>query len=219
MARRPSWSTSASATCPRRWSISSRCSAGRPGGDREVLSRDELKALFTLEGISGGNAVFNAEKLDWFNQQHIAPAGRPANCWQRIEGRLREAGLWRDTLDQRRIRVDCQRSGPAETARQEPRSARRRAPSVPRRSARDRSGGGSEASVAARSGRCSRSSRGAFAKLEPSKPALRNRRCAAPPNTPASRPPRSSTPRASRSPDAPSARGSSSCWRCWAGSA
>src|SRR5688572_11962706 len=26
-----------------------------PGGDREVLSRDELKQLFTLEGISGGN--------------------------------------------------------------------------------------------------------------------------------------------------------------------
>jgi glutamyl-tRNA synthetase len=68
-----------------------------PGDDREVLSRDELKALFTLEGISGGNAVFNAEKLDWFNQQHI---GRlPAReLLQRIEGRLRDAGLWRDTL-------------------------------------------------------------------------------------------------------------------------
>ena len=51
-----------------------------PGGDREVLSRDELMSLFTLEGISGGNAVFNVEKLDWFNQQHIGAAGRPANC-------------------------------------------------------------------------------------------------------------------------------------------
>ena len=68
-----------------------------PGGDREVLSRDELKQLFTLEGISGGNAVFNAEKLDWFNQQHI---GRlPGDeLWRRIEGRLRDAGLWRDAL-------------------------------------------------------------------------------------------------------------------------
>ena len=27
---------------------------------------------FALDGISGGNAVFNPEKLDWFNQQHIA---------------------------------------------------------------------------------------------------------------------------------------------------
>jgi glutamyl-tRNA synthetase len=68
-----------------------------PGGDREVLSRDELKALFALEGISGGSAVFNAEKLDWFNQQHIGrlPGGE---VLRRIEGRLREAGLWRDTL-------------------------------------------------------------------------------------------------------------------------
>jgi glutamyl/glutaminyl-tRNA synthetase len=68
-----------------------------PGGDREVLSRDELKELFALEGISGGNAVFNAEKLDWFNQQHIGRL-QGSDLLQRMEGRLREAGLWRDTL-------------------------------------------------------------------------------------------------------------------------
>jgi glutamyl-tRNA synthetase len=68
-----------------------------PGGDREVLSRDELTQLFTLEGISGGNAVFNTEKLDWFNQQHIARLGA-ADLLSRVESRLREAGLWRDTL-------------------------------------------------------------------------------------------------------------------------
>src|SRR5256885_6543508 len=69
-----------------------------PGGDRELLSRDELVSLFTLEGISGGNAVFNTEKLDWFNQQHIGrlPA---ATLLERIEGRLREAGVWRDALN------------------------------------------------------------------------------------------------------------------------
>ena len=55
-----------------------------PGGDREVLSRDELKQLFTLEGISGGNAVFNAEKLDWFNQQHIGRL-QGGDLLQRIE--------------------------------------------------------------------------------------------------------------------------------------
>jgi glutamyl-tRNA synthetase len=42
-----------------------------PGDDRELLSVDELIAAFTLEGISGGNAVFNTEKLDWFNHQHL----------------------------------------------------------------------------------------------------------------------------------------------------
>ncbi len=68
-----------------------------PGGDREVLSKDELIALFTLEGISGGNAVFNVEKLDWFNQQHLGrlPA---AELLRRIEDRLRARGLWRDSL-------------------------------------------------------------------------------------------------------------------------
>ena len=42
-----------------------------PGGDQEVFSISELVDRFTLDGISGGNAVFNREKLDWFNQQHI----------------------------------------------------------------------------------------------------------------------------------------------------
>src|SRR6185369_16433886 len=48
-----------------------------PGDDREILTRDDLIAAFSLDGISGGNAVFNTEKLDWFNQQHLmrlAPA-------------------------------------------------------------------------------------------------------------------------------------------------
>ena len=68
-----------------------------PGGDRELLSKDELVSLFALEGISGGNAVFNPDKLDWFNQQYIArlPA---ATLLERIESRLRDAGLWRDDL-------------------------------------------------------------------------------------------------------------------------
>jgi glutamyl-tRNA synthetase len=43
-----------------------------PGDDREVMSTDELVASFALEGISGGNAVFNPEKLDWMNGQYIA---------------------------------------------------------------------------------------------------------------------------------------------------
>ena len=42
-----------------------------PGDDRELLSKSELIESFTLEGISGGNAVFNTEKLDWMNGQYI----------------------------------------------------------------------------------------------------------------------------------------------------
>jgi len=69
-----------------------------PGGDRELFTRDELIAAFTLEGISGGNAVFNPDKLDWFNQQHIGRLA-PADLLGRIADRLRERGLWRDSLE------------------------------------------------------------------------------------------------------------------------
>jgi glutamyl-tRNA synthetase len=41
------------------------------GSDDELFTREELIGRFTLEGISGGNAVFNTEKLDWFNHQHL----------------------------------------------------------------------------------------------------------------------------------------------------
>lgn len=43
-----------------------------PGDDRELMSVNELVEAFSLEGISGGNAVFNTEKLDWMNGQYIA---------------------------------------------------------------------------------------------------------------------------------------------------
>ena len=68
-----------------------------PGTDQEVLTRDELVQLFTLEGISGGNAVFNPEKLDWMNQQHIARLSAEEIA-RRIEPLLGEAGLWRESF-------------------------------------------------------------------------------------------------------------------------
>ena len=43
-----------------------------PGDDREVMSSQDLIEAFALDGISGGNAVFNPEKLDWMNGQYIA---------------------------------------------------------------------------------------------------------------------------------------------------
>jgi len=68
-----------------------------PGDDRELFTRDELIGAFALEGISGGNAVFNPEKLDWFNQQHILrlPVDELA---MRLEPLLSEAGLWTPDL-------------------------------------------------------------------------------------------------------------------------
>jgi glutamyl-tRNA synthetase len=43
-----------------------------PGDDRELMGVREMIDSFTLDGISGGNAVFNTEKLDWMNGQYIA---------------------------------------------------------------------------------------------------------------------------------------------------
>jgi glutamyl-tRNA synthetase len=64
-----------------------------PGGNDEVFSREQLIEAFALEGISGGDAVFNAEKLDWFNQQHIARLA-PEALARRIRPSLEAAGLW-----------------------------------------------------------------------------------------------------------------------------
>ena len=67
-----------------------------PGsGNVEVFTQDELAKVFDLKGISGGNAVFNAEKLDWFNQQHIARLA-PEELTRRIRPSLSAAGLWHD---------------------------------------------------------------------------------------------------------------------------
>ena len=77
-----------------------------PGDDQELFTRDELVARFSLEGISGGNAVFNPEKLDWFNQQHLMRLPAP-EILARLRPDLEAAGLWPAA------------SGPADRARVE----------------------------------------------------------------------------------------------------
>jgi glutamyl-tRNA synthetase len=66
-----------------------------PGNDQEVFTREGLVQAFSLEGISGGNAVFNPEKLDWVNSQHIARMP-PEEIAGRIRPMLEHAGLWKD---------------------------------------------------------------------------------------------------------------------------
>ena len=63
-----------------------------PGDDRELMSVSELIESFSLEGISGGNAVFNTEKLDWMNGLYL---GRMSSqeLLQAVEPLLVEAGL------------------------------------------------------------------------------------------------------------------------------
>jgi glutamyl-tRNA synthetase len=46
-------------------------SPGPQHKDREIFSSDDLIQLFTLNGISRSNAVFDNDKLAWFNTEYI----------------------------------------------------------------------------------------------------------------------------------------------------
>jgi glutamyl-tRNA synthetase len=66
-----------------------------PGDDREILSREELIALFSLKGVGKANAVFGTEKLDWFNGQYIRNAA-PESLREMVTAQLKAAGIWHE---------------------------------------------------------------------------------------------------------------------------
>ena len=68
------------------------------GSDDEIFTTADLIARFSLEGISGGNAVFNIEKLDWFNHQHLLRLSDHALI-ERLKPMLVAAGFWNESLD------------------------------------------------------------------------------------------------------------------------
>ena len=119
-----------------------------PGNDDELFTRDELVAKFSLEGISGGNAVFNPEKLDWFNQQHISRMTRRANPFPPGNGsrggRSRRRCACRSCPDDR---VDRSREITRETAFR----YRRATPAVHFRGLSQGRGGGRQTPFGARS--------------------------------------------------------------------
>ena len=86
-----------------------------PGTNQELFTRDELIAQFTLEGISGGNAVFNQEKLDWMNAQHVAHLSNEAIV-ALIRADLEAAGLWPVLHDDVRRALDEPGDRPVEAA-------------------------------------------------------------------------------------------------------
>ena len=43
-----------------------------PGDDREILSRDEMIRLFTVDRLNDSPAVFDREKLLWMNSQYLS---------------------------------------------------------------------------------------------------------------------------------------------------
>jgi glutamyl-tRNA synthetase len=76
-----------------------------PGTNEEVFTRDELIDRFSLDGIVGGNAVFNPAKLDWFNQQHILRMAAP-EILRRLAGELDATGLASALAGEDRARIE-----------------------------------------------------------------------------------------------------------------
>lgn len=48
-----------------------------PGDDREVMTRDELVACFSLDRVIRKSAVFDVKKLEWLNSQHLSRIPTP----------------------------------------------------------------------------------------------------------------------------------------------
>jgi glutamyl-tRNA synthetase len=66
------------------------------GDDRELyFDPRELVPVFSLEGISSGAAVFNTEKLEWMNSQHIMHMPTPELA-RRIAPLMQRAEVWKD---------------------------------------------------------------------------------------------------------------------------
>lgn len=68
-----------------------------PGNDQELFESDALIDAFALEGISKADAVFNQDKLNWFNAQYLSRMSS-----DRLIALLREpfanTGYWRESL-------------------------------------------------------------------------------------------------------------------------
>ena len=69
-----------------------------PGGDREILSEDEMITLFTLEGVQKKPAVFDTTKLEWMNGQYLSalPAG---DLLEPVKRQLGQIGIATDGVD------------------------------------------------------------------------------------------------------------------------
>jgi glutamyl-tRNA synthetase len=68
-----------------------------PGDNREVMSRDELVAAFTLDRCLSSAARFDLKKLVWMNGEYVRRLP-PAAFAAEFEARARAGGLWRDDL-------------------------------------------------------------------------------------------------------------------------
>jgi glutamyl-tRNA synthetase len=73
-----------------------------PEGSPEILRDDELIRLFSLEGISHSNAVFDRPKLDWFNTEYIR-AYPAEKLLPLVEEEWKKAGVSPESTDRSHI--------------------------------------------------------------------------------------------------------------------
>ena len=57
-----------------------------PGGDREVMTLEQMIALFSTDGLQRKAAIFDTAKLEWMNGQHLTSTPLPE-----VEPRVRPA--------------------------------------------------------------------------------------------------------------------------------
>lgn len=84
-----------------------------PGTEKEVYSLEELINDFSLEQVQKGGAVFDIQKLNWFNQQHLR-ALPPKEFMrlleeQQFENKLKQLPRYSDEKYERVIKVESER--------------------------------------------------------------------------------------------------------------
>ncbi len=63
-----------------------------PGGDREIMSKEELRNLFSLDGILKKPSVFDTTKLEWMNGQYLT-AKSAEELYALVQPELAKLGL------------------------------------------------------------------------------------------------------------------------------
>jgi glutamyl-tRNA synthetase len=66
-----------------------------PGGDREIMTQDEMVPLFSFDGVQKKAAVFDMTKLEWMNGQYLS-ATTPEALLPIIAPQLAELGVTAD---------------------------------------------------------------------------------------------------------------------------
>src|SRR5881628_1024974 len=63
-----------------------------PGGDREIMTQQEMIELFSLEGIQSKAAIFDTTKLEWMNGQYLS-ATSAEELYPLVQPQLEQLGL------------------------------------------------------------------------------------------------------------------------------